>query len=118
MCVNWLLEGLKMNENREYCKRIAEELTAIYNGEVLNDDGDTMTLYDYFSDVLDFEYTITSKREYKSVKAWITLGGPNVWIDTNTASIRLAWGADREEYPLDYEVNREIDFIFEEYFNC
>ena len=77
-----------MNENRNYCKN------------------------------LDFEYTITSRREYKSVKIWVTLGGPNVWIDTSDSYIRLAWGSDREEYPLDYDVAAEIDYIFEEYFNC
>ena len=107
-----------MNENKEYCKRVVEEIESIYNGAVLNEDGEQMTLYDYFADVLDFEYTITSSKEYKSVKVWITLGGPNVWIDTADASVHLAWGTDREEYPLDYDVSSEIDSIFEEYFNC
>lgn len=106
-----------MNENRNYCKNIAEELKSIYNGEVKNDDGETMTLYDYMRDVLDFEYTITSRREYKSVKIWVTLGGPNVWIDTRDSYIRLAWGSEREEYPLDYDVCDEINDIFEEYFD-
>lgn len=107
-----------MNENKEYCKRVVEEIEAIYNGDALNVDGETMTLYDYFADVLDFEYTITSRKEYKSVKVWVTLGGPNVWIDTNDDAVHLAWGTDREEYPLDYDVSNEIDSIFEEYFNC
>lgn len=106
-----------MNENKKYCKDIAEELQAIYNGEVLNDDGEEMTLYDYFSDVLDFEYTIDSSKEYKSVCVWVTLGGPNVWIDTSDSYVRLAWGASREEYPLSYYVRDEIDSIFEEYYN-
>lgn len=107
-----------MNENREHCKNIAEELQAIYNGEMLDDDGEKITLWDYFSDVLDFEYTINSKKEYSSVKAWIGLGGPNVWIDTADSYVRLAWGSDREEYPLSYYVSDEIDSIFEEYYNC
>ena len=106
-----------MNENKKYCKDIAEELKSIYNGEMLNDDGEEMTLYDYFSDVLDFEYTISSRKEYQSVKVWIALGGPNVWIDTGDSYVRLAWGADREEYPLNYDVCAEIDSIFEEYYN-
>ena len=106
-----------MNENRNYCKNIAEELKSIYNGEVKNDDGETMTLYDYMNDILDYEYTVDSKKEYKSVKIWVTLGGPNVWIDTSDSYIRLAWGSEREEYPLDYDICNEIDAIFEEYFN-
>lgn len=105
------------NENREYCKRIAEELKAIYNGTETNEDGEPITLYDYFSDVLDWEYTIDSRKEYKSVCVWVTLGGPNVWIDTSDSFVRLAWGSDREEYPLSYYVRDEIDSIFEEYYN-
>lgn len=105
-----------MNENREYCKAIADELLSIYNGEVLNEDGEQMTLYDYFDDVLDYEFTITRSKEYKSVKIWVTLGGPNVWIDTSDSYIRLAWGTNREEYPLSYYVSDEIDSIFEEYY--
>ena len=107
-----------MNENRQYCKAIADELQSIYNGEVQNEDGETMALYDYFCDVLDFEYTISSRKEYQSVKIWVTLGGPNVWIDTADSYVRLAWGANREEYPLSYNVSEEIDSIFEEYYNC
>ena len=106
-----------MNENKEMCKDIAKELETIYNNEMLNDDGEIMTLYDYFSDVLDFEYTIDSKKEYRSIKVWITLGGPNIWIDTADSYIRLAWGASREEYPLSYYVSDAIDEIFEEYYS-
>lgn len=106
-----------MNENREYCKRITEELKAIYSGKVLNDDGEQLTLWDYFSDVLDFEYTINSMKKYRSVKIWISLGGPNVWIDSSDSYVRLAWGSDREEYPLSYDVCDEINAIFEEYYN-
>ena len=106
-----------MNENQKYCKAIAEELKSIYNGEQVNEDGEQLTLYDYFSDVLDFEYTIDSGKEYKSVKIWVTLGGPNVWIDTSDSYVRLAWGTAREEYPLSYYVRDEIDSIFEEYYN-
>ena len=106
------------NENRDYCKRIADELEAIYNGEQINEDGETTSLYDYFADVLDFEYIITSQKEYKAVRVWVTLGGPNVWIDTERSSVCLAWGSDRAEYALSWDVRDEIDCIFEEYYNC
>lgn len=107
-----------MLDNLKYCENIAKELEAIYNCEVVKEDGEFMTLYEYFDDVLDFEYTCTSSKEFKSVKIWITLGGPNVWIDTSDSYVRLAWGSDREEYPLSYDVSDEINAIFEEYFYC
>lgn len=107
-----------MTENREYCKRIADELTAIYNGEITNEDGDAVTLYDYIADTLDCEYTIDSRKAYKSCKIYVTLGGPNVWIDTAKSAVCLAWWTDRDEYYLDRIICDEIDAIMEEYYNC
>lgn len=102
------------NENREYCKRIAEELKAIYNGHGVTEDGEQATLYDWINDALDFEYIIDSKRRYKSAKIWVTLGGPNVWIDTAEKSVKLAWANERAEFLLPYEVCDEIDEIMSE----
>lgn len=98
-------------DNREYCKRIVEEIEEYAAGKVVNDDGEEMGLYDYLNDVLDWEFTIDSQKEYKSAKIWVTLGGPNVWIDTAERAVKLAWGTDRAEYALDWDVCDEIDNI-------
>ena len=103
-----------MLENREYCKKIVEEIEEYAAGKVVNDDGEEMGLYDYLNDVLDWEFTIDSQKEYKSAKIWVTLGGPNVWIDTAERAVKLAWGTDRAEYPLDWDVCDEIDDIMRE----
>ena len=102
-----------MNENREYCKRIAEELEAYAEGRVwkcyecgeiiqtekekpvCSDCGEEMeqlSVYDYINNVLDYELTIYSNLEYKSAKIYVTLGGPTVWIDTAEKAVKLAWG--------------------------
>lgn len=101
-------------DNREYCKRIVEEIEEYVAGKVVNDDGEEMSLYDYLNDVLDWEFTIDSQREYKSAKIWVTLGGPNVWIDTAERAVKLAWGTDRAEYALSWDVCDEIDDIMRE----
>ena len=64
------------------------------------------------------EFTIDSQKEYKSAKIWVTLGGPNVWIDTAERAVKLAWGTDREEYPLDWDVCNEIDNIMQDIYEC
>ena len=102
-----------MLENREYCKRIAKEIEECAAGKMV-DDENQISLYDYLFDVLDYEFTIDSRKEYVSAKIWVTLGGPNVWIDTAERAVKLAWGADREEYPLDWDVCDEIDGIMQE----
>lgn len=103
-----------MLENREYCKRIADELEAIAAGQAVNEDGEEMSLYDWINDALDFEYTIDSQRQYKAAKIWVTLGGPNVWVDTAERAVKLAWGTDRAEYLLDWDTCDELDNIMAE----
>lgn len=107
-----------MLENREYCKRIAKEIEECAAGKMVDDDGNQISLYDYLFDVLDYEFTIDSRKEYVSAKIWVTLGGPNIWIDTAERAVKLAWGADREEYPLDWNVCNEIDGIMQEIYEC
>lgn len=121
-----------MEENREYCKRIAQELEAYAAGrmwrdietgeekemdpETVSDDFEQLSIYDYLADVLDYEITIDSRLEYKSAKIWVALGGPNVWIDTAEKAVKLAWGTYRAEYPIDYDACEEIDeYIQDEY---
>ena len=120
------------NENREYCKRIAMELEAYANGHMYQtedgetvyskedrDDLDQLYIGDYMStEVLDFDIVIGGDWEYKSCKLYVTLGGPNVWIDTAEKAVKLAWGTDREEYGLDWDVCDEIDQYWAETYEC
>lgn len=105
-----------MLENREYCKRIAKEIEEYAAGKMADDDGNELSLYDYLNDILDYEFTIDSQKEYKSAKIWVALGGPNVWIDTAERAVKLAWGTDREEYLLDQDVCNEIDDIMQYFY--
>lgn len=123
-----------MEENREYCKRVADELEAYAAGrmwrdaetgeekemdfDAANDDDEQLSVSDYLADVLDYEITIDSRLEYKSAKIWVTLGGPNVWIDTAERAVKLAWGTDRAEYALDWDTCDEIDEYMQELYTC
>lgn len=107
-----------MLENREYCKRVAEEIKECAAGKMVDDDGNELSLYDYLADVLDYEFIVNSRKEYKAAKIWVVLGGPTVWIDTAERAVKLAWGTDREEYPLDYDVCDGIDEIMQEIYEC
>lgn len=123
-----------MEENREYCKRVADELEAYAAGrmwrdaetgeekemdfDAANGDDEQLSVSDYLADVLDYEITINSQMEYKSAKIWVTLGGPNVWIDTAERAVKLAWGTDRAEYALDWDTCDEIDEYMQELYTC
>ena len=109
-----------MNDLQNYCDNIRKELNAIYEGTTgeKNEDGDQMTMYDYFADALDYEYTIGSNGDFLGVRVYVTLGGPNVWIDTRRGEIAGACGTDRAESWLPSEIADEINDIFREYYEC
>ena len=104
-------------ECREYAKSVAEEIMSIYNGttELENDDGEKMSLYDYVADALDFEIILNSTKTVKAVRLYVTLGGPTCYVDTELHAVVCAWGGDREEYLLDWDVCNELESIITEY---
>ena len=113
------------NELKTMCENIRKELERLYDAdftdaeiEEIQENGKATSLYDYFNDVLDFEYTINRDKTSKAVKIWVALGGPNICIDTNYNEIRGFWGSDRESAWLPSEIAEEIDNIFEELYNC
>ena len=113
------------NDLKKYVDGIRDDIKKLYEAEYTEDereqmeeDGEAYDLYSYFSDVLDIEYTINSSFEYVGAKVYITLGGPNVWIDTREGYVKGAWGCDREEAWIPSEIAEEIDNIFCEYYAC
>lgn len=139
-------ERFDREEGRERCERIAEEINAYHNGnmyrcpecgeivEMTNDVGDKfrcyhchetnevndfeqLSIYDYLDDILDIDFTVNRYKEYQSCSICIGWGGPNIYIDTDDAYIKLYWGSTREQYPIRYETRDEIDEWAQEYYD-
>ena len=104
------------NELQDYLENIYTELNEIYEGNATNDEGEQATMWDYFNDPLDFTFTVSCHGEYCGCRVYVTLGGPNVWIDTYNGNIGGAWGTDRADRWLPREICDEIDEVFQEYF--
>ena len=104
-------------ECRKYAQHVATEIEAIYNGttEEENDDGEKMCLYDYVADALDFSAIVSSQKTIESIRLYVTLGGPTCYVDTELHAVVCAWGGDREEYLLDWDVCDELENIIAEY---
>ena len=86
--------------------------------EALEESGEAFDLWSYFADALDVEYTMNSAGEYIGARIFVTLGGPNVWVDTRDGVVGGAWGCDRATSWLPCEVCEEIDAIYSESFEC
>lgn len=97
----------------EYAKHVAEELETYYNGTA-NEEGEEVSLYDYFADALDYEVILTSQKTVKAVRLYVTLGGPTCWIDTEEHAVICHWGTKQAEYPIDWDLCDELEEIVAE----
>ena len=102
------------NECREYAERIAEEAEAYYNGTEQNENGEDLSLYDYFNDALDYDVLLSSTKAVKAVRLYVTLGGPTCWIDTEEHTVVCCWGTEKAEYPIDWDLCNELESIVAE----
>lgn len=145
-CIDGATQAEKPDENRAHCKHIAHELEAYADGNVyrcpecgeeirmpedvgdkfqcfhchhVTDTGDyeQCGMWDYMRDILDIEYRCGSDREYRSCKIMVAWGGPNIYIDTACAMVKLYWWTEYAEYPISYEARDAIDEWAKEYWN-
>lgn len=134
------------DENRSLCKHIAKEAEAYAAGDVhrcpecgeeirfpdsvgdkyrcphchtVADIGDyeQLSIWDYMIDILDIDFIVSRDREYRSCKICVAWGGPNIFIDTASAYVKLYWWTEYAEYPLSYAARDAIDEWAEEYWN-
>lgn len=103
-----------MNELKKYVDWIADDLKAVYDGQAKNDDGEQATFWDYFDDVLDIEYRIDGQLRYEGVVLAVTMGGPNVYVDTCAGAVQGYWGSGMETAWIPREICDEIDAVFED----
>lgn len=74
------------------------------------------TALDYLEDALDIEYRVNANREYKSAEILVGFGGPNVWIDTKTATVNVAWWSETVSRSIPREFTDALDEALEELF--
>jgi predicted RNA-binding Zn-ribbon protein involved in translation (DUF1610 family) len=133
-------------ENRQQCKHIAHEIEAYADGAVHRcpecdeeirfpdnvgdkyrcphchtvadiEDYEQLSIWDYMNDILDIDFIVSRDREYKSCKICVAWGGPNIYIDTASAYVKLYWWTEYADYPLSYSARDAIDEWAEEYWN-
>ena len=112
------------NDLQKYVDGIAADLRRLYEAEPTDEEreaaeenGEACDLYTYFEDVLDIEYTISSRGDYLGARVAVALGGPNIYIDTREGYVKGYWGTDRAERWIPSEICEEIDGIMEEYYD-
>ncbi len=112
------------------CTSIAEELEAHANGRAYTDeDGNVVILdsddeptdemeyrglYDFINDAFDIEVTRGLAGDYRGAKLYMTVGGPAIWIDTQTGSVEVRCGCDSCSKWVDSDAIDALDEAIEE----
>lgn len=78
------------------------------------DEAEENTLENYFSDCLDISYIVNGNREYESVRVWVTVGGPSIYVDTDESAVILNWGGTHAEWGIATSTRDAIDAHFSE----
>lgn len=102
-----------MKELQKQVEFIRDEIINVYN----ETDPDYPTILDYLNDVLDIEYTCSATLEYLGAKIYVTLGGPNIWIDTRKGVVEGVWSINRYSLLLPSDVVGGLDFNLNEIFD-
>ena len=111
------------NEVQRMVDSIANELKEIYNGNVTNDEGEPIDMWEYFTEegadgIYDIAYTIGSDKEYRGVRLMVACGGPNIYIDTMAREVQLYWWSTSAKAWIPSEVCDAIDEVWSEIYNC
>ena len=105
-----------MSDLKANVQSIADKLTNGFSDEDTNYDGEPMSAFDYLQDALDIEYIVNRGGEYLGARVLVTLGGPNIWINTRTKTVEGYWWSDRAE--SSFEDNLGLDDALGELWNC
>lgn len=133
-------------ENWEHCKRISDELDLYASGTICRcpncsaehdlskagekflcpdcgeisdtDAWETCGMYDYMDDILDIDYVVNFRKEYKACRVLVAYGGPNIYIDTLSGAVELYWWSDHASFPILRSTMAAIDEWAEEYYSC
>lgn len=108
---------------------LADELKAVYNGEMLADEddanrygleeGEPLGFWEFFSDVLDIDYIVSSDREtLRGVRLLVTFGGPNIYVNTWENAVEGYWWGDSARAWIPSEIAEAITDAFQEFWDC
>lgn len=95
-------------ELRRMMQGIRHDLELAFEGELKNEDGEPVALWEYLADGLALDCRVGPDKSPIACRVWLVLGGPNIWVDTETGSIHGAWDSDREEIYIDSELSDAI----------
>ena len=79
---------------------------------------DADQIQEYLDGALDVELRTNVRKEYRSVKAWVALRGPNICIDTDSGTVEGYWAGYKAARAISAEAVGLIDEYYVDKFCC
>lgn len=97
---------------KKTCKNIAYELSNpsawqkqyAKDNELSKENAENLGAYEWLEDVLDIEYRVGANKSYRSAEVCVGVGGPNIYVDTDSRTVKGYWGSDRITIPYQDEL--------------
>ena len=86
--------------------------------EILEDDVEPASLFDYFNDMLDIDYVVDREKQFKGARIMVTCGGPNIFIDSYRGIVELFWWTEHASAEIPADLCDAINDIFRDYYYC
>lgn len=98
---------MEQKELRRIAREYAEDLEEVVkNG----------TLEEYLEDILDLKFIIDAHGDIQGVELAVSLGGPNIYINTYENQVQVYWGG-REDWDIDNNIANAVTDYFSEIYN-
>lgn len=97
------------NQMERWSNGIREELKEAFN----NDE-----LINIIDEALDIKFFSRSPRELLGAEIAVTLGGPNIYIDTYRQQVQVYWSGDSYITSLGDDITEELNNVLEELYFC
>ncbi|MGO2188195.1 MAG: hypothetical protein ACTH4Y_08100 [Microbacterium gubbeenense] len=78
---------------------------------------ETASGHEYVRDCLDIRVEASLTGDFRSAIVFLTLGGPNAWIETDTATLHVHWGSDAAVRSIPREFSDGLAEAVEEYWD-
>jgi hypothetical protein len=113
-----IVRDIEQGRDCESCTECGADLHDRMNcPECEHENDETISGFDYVSNVLDVNWVLDSNHEFKGARLLVAFGGPNIWVDTSTNTVTGGWWGD--SYSATYSRDEmDIEGACADWFGC
>jgi len=114
--VNEIASNIPKGMSHDYCQECAGDINDDGYCVDCNNEYHDLSGFDYLEGVYDIQYIVTGDKQYLGARVLVAFGGPNIWVNTQTATVEGSWWVDKAD--AQFVDNIGLDEALEELWGC